>query len=110
MTLLLPLSQPQEPRDKVLDLAEAQQYHRTSYLIPYAWEWEVVERWFDKNFDIFFQNELRGIEPDRALWPDPGFGNAFVKLGCGIANCPGVGNYVACNYAPGGNISGQRPY
>ncbi len=34
------------------------------------------------------------------------------KLGCGISSCPGLtyGNSVVCNYAPGGNIGGQRPY
>ena len=67
----LPMSEPQEPGDKVFDLDEAQRYHRTSYLIPYAWEWQHAEAWFDENFDLFFQNELEGIEADRALWPDP---------------------------------------
>jgi uncharacterized protein YkwD len=34
------------------------------------------------------------------------------KVGCGIYSCPGLayGNSVVCNYAPGGNIGGQRPY
>lgn len=34
------------------------------------------------------------------------------KLGCGISSCPGLafGNAIVCNYAPGGNIGGQRPY
>ena len=67
----LPQSQPQGPGDKILDLDEAQRYHRTTYLIPHDWNWEVVEAWFDENFDLFFQNELAGIEPDRALWPTP---------------------------------------
>jgi hypothetical protein len=35
-----------------------------------------------------------------------------IKLGCGFASCPGgtVANFVVCNYAPGGNIVGQKPY
>jgi pathogenesis-related protein 1 len=34
------------------------------------------------------------------------------KIGCGISSCPGLtyGNSVVCNYAPGGNVGGQRPY
>jgi len=34
------------------------------------------------------------------------------KVGCGIHTCPGLtyGSSVVCNYAPGGNIGGQRPY
>ncbi|MCA9679617.1 MAG: Fis family transcriptional regulator, partial [Myxococcales bacterium] len=34
------------------------------------------------------------------------------KLGCGVSTCPGLiyGHTIVCDYAPGGNISGQRPY
>lgn len=34
------------------------------------------------------------------------------QLGCGISNCPGLqyGNSIVCDYGPGGNIGGQRPY
>ena len=34
------------------------------------------------------------------------------KLGCAIGDCPGLTyrSSVVCNYGPGGNISGQRPY
>lgn len=34
------------------------------------------------------------------------------KVGCAIANCPSLQFSwgVVCNYAPGGNVSGQRPY
>ncbi len=34
------------------------------------------------------------------------------KLGCAIANCPNIPtpNFVVCNYAPGGNFNGERPY
>ena len=57
--------------DVVFSLEEAQQYHRTSYLIPYAWEWDTVEEWLNDNFDLFFESELRGIEEDASLWPAP---------------------------------------
>lgn len=35
-----------------------------------------------------------------------------VDLGCGIADCPNLqfGSTIVCNYGPGGNINGQRPY
>jgi len=35
-----------------------------------------------------------------------------VRIGCAIVDCPALTyhNTVICDYAPGGNISGQRPY
>jgi len=35
-----------------------------------------------------------------------------VRIGCAIVNCPSVRfhNTVLCDYAPGGNITGQTPY
>lgn len=35
-----------------------------------------------------------------------------VELGCGIARCPDLafGGTIVCNYGPGGNVAGQRPY
>ncbi len=37
---------------------------------------------------------------------------ASVRIGCAIVNCPGLRfpNTILCDYAPGGNINGQRPY
>lgn len=34
------------------------------------------------------------------------------KLGCAMTNCPGLPypNFVVCNYAPGGNYNGEKPY
>lgn len=34
------------------------------------------------------------------------------KVGCAMHTCPGLtfGTSIVCNYAPGGNINGQRPY
>ncbi|MBP9088879.1 MAG: hypothetical protein KBG15_22335, partial [Kofleriaceae bacterium] len=31
-------------------------------------------------------------------------------LGCAIKACPGNMNIVACEYGPGGNYTGQKPY
>ena len=58
-----------EEGDIELTLDEAQQYHRTSYLVPYSWDWDEVEEWLDENFDLFFLDQLRGIESDSSLWP-----------------------------------------
>lgn len=35
-----------------------------------------------------------------------------VEVGCGFAVCPNLqyGASLVCNYAPGGNVGGQRPY
>jgi len=35
-----------------------------------------------------------------------------VRIGCAIVDCPALTyhNTVICDYAPGGNINGQRPY
>lgn len=35
-----------------------------------------------------------------------------LKVGCAIGTCPGMqyGNTIVCNYGPGGNYNGQRPY
>jgi pathogenesis-related protein 1 len=35
-----------------------------------------------------------------------------VRIGCAIVDCPALTyhNTVICDYAPGGNISGQKPY
>lgn len=37
---------------------------------------------------------------------------ASVRIGCAIVNCPNMKypNNILCDYAPGGNISGQKPY
>ena len=37
---------------------------------------------------------------------------ASVRIGCAIVTCPAVkySNSILCDYSPGGNISGQKPY
>lgn len=34
------------------------------------------------------------------------------KVGCALGNCPGItfSSTIVCDYGPGGNVSGQRPY
>ncbi|KAE8692991.1 Pathoproteinsis-related protein 1C [Hibiscus syriacus] len=33
-----------------------------------------------------------------------------VRLGCAKVRCNNGGTFIGCNYAPPGNIRGQRPY
>jgi pathogenesis-related protein 1 len=37
---------------------------------------------------------------------------ASVRIGCAIVECPSVTfhSVVLCDYSPGGNIQGQKPY
>jgi hypothetical protein len=37
---------------------------------------------------------------------------ASVRIGCAIVNCPALTYHesVLCDYAPGGNITNQKPY
>jgi hypothetical protein len=37
---------------------------------------------------------------------------ASVRIGCAIVDCPNVTFHstVLCDYSPGGNIQGQKPY
>jgi pathogenesis-related protein 1 len=59
------------------------------------------------NYD-YDSNTCSGIcgHYTQIVWADS------VKLGCGIHDCPGLsfGSTIVCNYAPGGNVGGQRPY
>ena len=37
---------------------------------------------------------------------------ASVRIGCAIVSCPALrfANSILCDYSPGGNVNGQRPY
>lgn len=59
------------------------------------------------NYD-YDSNTCSGIcgHYTQIVWADS------VKLGCGIHDCTGLtyGSSIVCNYAPGGNVNGERPY
>jgi hypothetical protein len=59
------------------------------------------------NYD-YASNTCTGVcgHYTQVVWRDT------VKLGCAIGNCPGLqfGSSIVCDYGPGGNIGGQRPY
>lgn len=69
----------------------------------------VVSAWASEEADYDYEsNSCSDVcgHYTQIVWADS------TKLGCAIASCPGgqVANFVVCNYAPGGNYQGQRPY
>lgn len=52
-----------------LTLEEARMYHRAAYMVPMAEDAHDVEGWIEENFDLVFEQELFGFEPDRRRWP-----------------------------------------
>jgi hypothetical protein len=54
---------------RAFTLDEAREYHRTAYLVPLAEDAHDVEAWVEENFDLVFEQELFGFEPDRRRWP-----------------------------------------
>ncbi len=68
-----------------------------------------VELWDSEKKDYdYASNSCRGVcgHYTQVVWADT------TKLGCGRANCPGLGfpYNIVCNYAKGGNYAGVRPY
>lgn len=67
---------------------------------------DVVDAWASEVADYdYAANRCSGVcgHYTQIVWEETS------KVGCGIAEC-GRGNIVVCNYAPGGNINGRRPY
>jgi pathogenesis-related protein 1 len=70
---------------------------------------DAVALWIAEEADYDYPtNTCRSVcgHYTQVVWADTS------RLGCGIHSCPGLtyGNTVICNYAPGGNLGGQRPY
>lgn len=67
--------------------------------------WESEKQFYDYNSNSCAANQACG-HYTQIVWANS------TKLGCGISSCAGLayGNTIVCDYAPGGNISGQRPY
>ncbi len=65
--------------------------------------WVAEEQYYD-----YASNTCSGVcgHYTQVVWA------ASQKLGCGVSNCPSIGypNTIVCNYSPGGNAGGQRPY
>lgn len=67
---------------------------------------DAVGHWMSEASD-YVPGELSSAKHyTQLVWRDS------VRIGCAIVNCPSVRfhNTVLCDYAPGGNISGQSPY
>lgn len=70
---------------------------------------EVTSSWASEEADYDYDsNSCSGVcgHYTQIVWADS------TKLGCAIASCPDgqVASFVVCDYSPGGNIGGQRPY
>lgn len=65
--------------------------------------WASEEQYYD--YDSNSCSDVCG-HYTQVVWADS------LKLGCAISNCPNLPypNFVVCNYSPGGNFNGQRPY
>lgn len=69
---------------------------------------DAVDSWMlEQNQYDYEKNDLEGAgHYTQVVW------RSSVRIGCAIVNCPNArfNNTVLCDYAPGGNISGQKPY
>ncbi|MEM6791894.1 MAG: CAP domain-containing protein [Myxococcota bacterium] len=68
-----------------------------------------VTAWMSEEADYDYDaNSCQGVcgHYTQVVWAET------TKVGCAIANCPSLqfGWGVVCNYAPGGNVGGRRPY
>ena len=69
---------------------------------------DAVDSWMSeaKDYDYASNNISAAGHYTQVVWRDS------VRIGCAIVNCPGVkfSNTILCDYAPGGNITNQKPY
>lgn len=70
---------------------------------------QVTESWASEEANYNYENNsCNGVcgHYTQIVWAKS------TKLGCAVANCPGgeVANFVVCDYAPGGNFNGEKPY
>jgi pathogenesis-related protein 1 len=68
---------------------------------------QIVDGWASeaKNYD-YENNTCNGIcgHYTQMIWRNS------TELGCAVAICPDKSQIWVCNYAPTGNVEGQRPY
>lgn len=72
--------------------------------------WADEAQYYDYNTNTCQDNQVCG-HYTQIVWRDS------VKIGCAQVKCPtltGLGwtnaDYIVCNYAPGGNYRGEKPY
>jgi pathogenesis-related protein 1 len=69
---------------------------------------DALDSWMSEKdaYDYAKNNVDKAGHYTQVVWRDS------VRIGCAIVNCPNArfSNTVLCDYAPGGNISGQKPY
>ncbi|MCL4144895.1 UNVERIFIED_CONTAM: hypothetical protein GTU68_031423 [Idotea baltica] len=72
--------------------------------------YEGVKWWYNEIKDFSFSsNRCSGVcgHYTQIVW------SKSTELGCGLADCSSRGGYrynLVCNYGPGGNVNGARPY
>lgn len=69
---------------------------------------DAVSLWMDEasSYDYNANNIGAAGHYTQVVW------RSSVRIGCAIFNCPALTyrNTILCDYAPGGNITGQKPY
>jgi pathogenesis-related protein 1 len=70
---------------------------------------EAVKLWVDEKSSYnYASNQCSGVcgHYTQVVW------KATTKVGCAISRCANIkyGNSIICDYGPGGNFNGQRPY
>ena len=67
--------------------------------------WAAEKQHYDYDSNTCAQGQVCG-HYTQVVWA------TSTKLGCARTTCAGItyGNGIVCNYAPGGNYNGQRPY
>jgi pathogenesis-related protein 1 len=69
---------------------------------------DALDLWMDEasSYDYAANNFQDAGHYTQVVW------RSSVRIGCAIVDCPAFTfhNTILCDYAPGGNITGQRPY
>jgi hypothetical protein len=69
---------------------------------------DAVNAWMSEasSYDYNTNNIMAAGHYTQVVW------RASVRIGCAIVNCPALTYHerVLCDYAPGGNITNQKPY
>lgn len=60
-----------------ISLEEAELEYQATFLVPFAWETELVVDWIRDNVDLLFEQMLHALEPDPTRWPPERGADAF---------------------------------
>ena len=70
---------------------------------------QAVQDWMSEQADYSYtNNSCSGVcgHYTQVVWRDT------LEVGCAVGACPGLqfSNTIVCDYGPGGNVNGERPY